>query len=220
MREPLVERANYHLLQIYIGNGLNRIEQLLYCFVRNNCVEDFDVGGLLPSGENDGWGSGGTSRGNCWRYACNDKVAAKDRDNEHKRKISPPGVEVDENDRLVYTCESIAKGLKTRYGIDKVDKDKACPGDNCYYKVLLVLQVQSSNLTTGEETYSDYHWYRQDTDKSGKPTGTWSHKPGDSSVRGGVTDPERDAKRGDGRWFRYERICGYFCFPSCGVDAD
>lgn len=120
----------------------------------------------------------------------------------------------------LFTLESIAKGLKTRYGIDKVDKDKACPGDNCYYKVLLVLQVQSSNLTTGEETYSDYHWYRQDTDKSGKPTGTWSHKPGDSSVRGGVTDPERDAKRGDGRWFRYERICGYFCFPSCGVDAD
>ena len=114
-----------------------------------------------------------------------------------------------------YSCDTITEGLRSKYGINKIDSSGACP--KCHYKVYLALKYYGTDLLKEKtiERFSDYHWYRQDTDANCKPTGTWSHKRGDGPVEGGVMDPAAHAKS-----IKYGTPCGYFCFPCSGIDAD
>ncbi len=220
-REPLVELSMRHLRSIYAEGRIPNIDALTYSFVSNMAFTNYDVGGLFRSGENDGWGHDEkTSMGNCWRYVCNDKVDPSKRDDEPTRKIYPPGVVWNEKkEKIESSPESVAKGLKEKYNIDRPDKNGNCK--ECTYKVYLAFKLYGTDWDprTGltKYWYNDYHWYRQDTDDNCKPTGTWSHKRGDDPVETGVMDPEKHAKS-----IKYGSPGGFFCFPceKGKIDAD
>lgn len=163
--------------------------------------------GLFPSGENYGWGSMGTSRGNCWRYACNDPANAGE---PHSPK--PPGERYGpfRPEVLRFSCDSIKEGMLAKYSgkVSVVPGNQACP--KCHYKVLLVLRP----VSLSKDLPRDYHWYRQDTDDNCNPMGTWSHKPGYTSVQTGVIDPVADASKR-----HYGKQCPFFfCFPCAKMD--
>ena len=208
----------------------DRVEKYgLYSFCQNN-EGGYDRLGLFPSGENDGWTGcywvrGQPcyySRGNCWRYVCNDPAKAGERP-----KVNPPGQIVGplRPDVYKYTCDSIKKGMLEKYkgSVAVVGQGGDC--DNCHYKVLLAIRPNPVfvGITSGFKPIilpPDYHWYRQDTDDQCKPTGTWSHKPGMTPVQTGVMDPAVDAES------RHYKSCQfYFCFPCAkkgqpSLDAD
>ena len=135
------------------------------------------------------------SKGNCWRYACNDPQ----RNNEPGR-VDPPGWNGTAN-----SCSTMYNAVCSKKGVEK--SDSSGKRKKCWYKVLLVAGDGFRDLAGN--AMSDYHWYRQNDD------GSWSHKPGDHYVIDGVSDPEGDAK---GRG--YTSTCGYFCFQEGAVDAD
>ena len=65
--------ARLPINSLYMTKEDDALGKSLYLFVMNSSWSDIDVGGLFPSGENDGWGKDEKdSMGNCWRYACND----------------------------------------------------------------------------------------------------------------------------------------------------
>ena len=213
-RDPMLELSYWRLRDLYMSRTDDALEKSLYLFVMNSSWTKIDIGGLFPSGKSDGWGSGETSKGNCWRYACNDP--AKE---DEPHSPNPPG-ERDGPFRfevLRFTCDSIKEGLLTKYRgkASVVTRDQECA--KCHYKVLLVLRPES--LSKHEPR--DYHWYRQDTDDKCNPVGTWSHKPGFTPVQTDVIDPIEDAiKR------HYGVQCPFFfCFPCAkngapSLDAD
>lgn len=172
----------------------------VYSFVNNQPTNTHDILGLLPPGGNGQWGGwhppllpGVTkpSQGNCWRYACNDPAKLGEPHSPFPGGSDPRGV---------LTCDQVKKGAKAD-GAKEPDAKGDCP--KCHYKVKLVLQPDNGN------GWNDYHWYRQDDD------GTWSHKPGQTDVIPGVTDPTQDAKnRG------YTTDCGELCVPEKGTDTD
>ncbi len=140
----------------------------------------------LKIGSPGQWGSGppgrpGGSKGNCWRYACNDPGKPGE-----PHQAFPGG----EDPQGHLTCSQLRNLAKKTRGVRDTDKDGKCP--KCYYKVKLVLQDNPG--------FNDYHWYRQDDD------GTWSHKPGMGPVQGPINDPTKDAKKRG-----YPDDCGYLC---------
>ena len=144
-----------------------------YIYANNRPLVEGDCLGFLPIGGYPEWGGFSPwppynhvpTKGNCWRYACNDPAKGKE-----KAKVDPPGT------TLPLNCSSIMKGVLNISGVKQPDAADAC--GKCMYKVLLVIKP-------GE----DYHWYRQDDD------GHWSHKRGDMSIDIGVVNPEQDAKQ-------------------------
>ena len=196
-RDPL---AQYSFLLTHLNRWNEKIKHALYenlnteySFV-DNPIFEFDYLGLLVAGDVDEWGEGRQSRGNCWRYVCNDPAKGNERS-----RINPPGTPSQEKLNKD-ACAKIISSVIFVSGGRFPESNGNCP--MCYYKVLLVIQEY-------QQPYGDYHWYRQDDD------GTWSHKPGDFRVRSGVPNPERDAEER-----KYPIKCGYLCFPASGLDAD
>jgi hypothetical protein len=171
-------------------------------FVGNDPVGKTDILGLLKPGSVGEWGSREESKGNCFRYACNDPV---DGEEEHYKK--PPGFS-EEGDKWKTICEQVKTEMVATHPktVKISDKDTGC-GD-CFYKVLLVLSDKTDRFNINKTVFYD-HWYRQGND------GKWSHKPGNTPIQDGVLDPEGDAnERG------YPHVCAYFCFMEPGIDAD
>jgi hypothetical protein len=198
----------------------------LYQFVMNSSLMKFDVGGLFPAGKNEDWESMGTSRGNCWRYACNDPAKGKEEPQAH-----PPGIYSIPGQLILFdaygryaSCADLKKGIESVHGI-KACNSAQCPP--CHYAIFAVLkkvppkQDWASRLLRklgrkDEDVYSDFHFYRQDTDDKCVPTGTWSHKRGKLPIESGITDPAQHARDTLG----YKESCGYYCLPCSGLDAD
>ncbi|MBQ7189824.1 MAG: hypothetical protein IJR99_10455 [Kiritimatiellae bacterium] len=140
--------------------------------MKGELLNFFDAFGMMPAGNYPDWGGGPAwspyleipTKGNCWRYACNDPAV-----NGEQARVNPP--ETPPN----IDCKSIMRGVTDISGAQTGEKEKPCP--KCHYKVLLVTRP-----------HYDYHWYRQDDD------GRWSHKRGDMSVITWVDDPEKNAK--------------------------
>jgi len=174
------------------ADGMN-----LYQYVRSNPVNGIDPSGLLfvpgPDYEQNGyaarcgnwaynpdtqycedgriynkpppakpinWGNRGTSRGNCYRYACDDPVT-----NPKEPHSPPPG------------GKDPGGFLGCKFWIDGALRDgmERPTGDCCkerWRKVALVIQDKSVTDKTGKKGWNDYHWYRQEQDRS------WSHKRG------------------------------------------
>jgi hypothetical protein len=164
----------------------------LYEFVGSDPERWLDPFGLVPRGNPGDWGWGRGSRGNCWRYACNDP--AKDGESSG---VNPGG----RNLRRPFTCGDVLKGARKNPGIKPPGPDGNCP--KCTYKIFLVI------TPPGPE--QDYHWYRQDDD------GSWSGKPGDTPV---VPVPPGRTPKEDARRRGYPIECGYLCVSGSGVDLD
>jgi hypothetical protein len=95
------------------------------------------------------------------------------------------------------SCTNIIANAK-RDGLIFPMPKGGCPSTS--HKVCLYVTDDSSGFT-------DYHWYRQDSD------GYWSDKPGGTEIQKcyegtgiPVTDPTKDAKES-----RYPIKCGCFC---------
>jgi len=170
-------------------------------FVDNNPIDGIDLFGLLPRGSVSDWGSGSTSKGNCFRYACNDPADISKGEDPAE---NPPELG-SYNEDMTIICNRVMKALLDRYqeSIKQSDKDSDC--DVCFYKVLFVLKPKDN------EKFQDwdFHWYRQDNDHK------WSHKQGSYPVEGPIVDPEANAKMNG-----YTHICGYMCFQEPKIDVD
>ena len=217
VREPLNETATQLLFDGFRG-VVYRVGALEYAAYMNNPQVFYDVVGLFLPGGISEWGglyTGSMDRGNCWRYACNDKC------NPANREIPcafPPGRLPQTNpEEAPFTCDSIKNAVLRKYsqdGVSVVAKSQSC--GKCSYKVLLVIRPRTLYgpyaILAPVDNFTaewDYHFYRQDTDSNCKPTGSWSHKPGVGPVVHGVVDPESDAS------IRlYSMHCPfYFCLP-------
>ena len=217
VREPLNETATQLLFDGFRG-VVYRVGALEYAAYMNNPQVFYDVVGLFLPGGISEWGglyTGSMDRGNCWRYACNDKC------NPANREIPcafPPGRLPQTNpEEAPFTCDSIKNAVLRKYsqdGVSVVAKSQSC--GKCSYKVLLVIRPRTLYgpyaILTPDDNFTaewDFHFYRQDTDSNCKPTGSWSHKPGAGPVVHGVVDPESDASTR-----LYSMHCPfYFCLP-------
>lgn len=131
------------------------------------------------------------SKGNCYRYACNDPAQEGEEPYASPAPSPQPGED--------FECETIKQTILNKQAKEATNGE--CP--KCYYKVNLVIKPHQGNNP------SDYHWYREDDD------GTWSHKLGCTPVIPRVMSPYFDSKlRG------YTKDCGIFCIPEGGMDVD
>jgi hypothetical protein len=186
-----------------------------YSFMYNFVVGTYDVLGLLPPGGYPEWGGKPPwppykyipSKGNCWRYACNDPAKPGE-----GPKAQPEFPKFDKKKReFRYTCDGVMKGARDKGAVDPDKTTGDCPCD--YYKIKAVVMdktcITLKDPQGKDYLYCDYHWYRQNDD------GSWSHKPGDSSPFPNVPDPTKDAKdRG------YDKDCGNLCVKGNGLDVD
>jgi RHS repeat-associated protein len=167
-----------------------------------NSIDPFGLSGSIcgaaPSYNPTAWNDGGRtqSTNNCYSYAW-------DRPNDTPPRPEPcrpqPGG-FSCRPSFPLDCKAIID-LSIKDGMTKTNKDGSCP--DCYHKVFLVIS---------REPNPDYHWYRQDRDRS------WSHKPGlgqatnlDSSGQP-IPNPER-ADRSYPK-YNYTEECGYLCAPN------
>jgi RHS repeat-associated protein len=193
-----------------------------YSYVANNPFSLLDAYGfqgaqpppaqppaVQPPAPTTQWGSGSSSQGNCYRYACNDPI----KPGESHSEFPGPGRP---NDPKKYGCAELIKGAKADGMVDVDKKTDCCPPD--HREVHLVVESKP----TGRRPFLDYHWYREDG------PGKWTHKPGPGAVvnvdasGNVVTDPgkaDRDYT-GKGRP-NYDIDCGKLCAPkNMDVDAN
>ena len=135
---------------------------------------------------------GDRNRGNCFRYAFNDK--AKDGEPAFINVIEIPSDATTEK-----LCSITIKKVLNMIGVRK--KSGCCLKNE--YEVAL---VTTTSLPSWQPI--DVHWYRKDED------GTWSHKRGNTIVQMGIENPLDDIPYGG-----YEECCR-FCVNKPGIDLD
>jgi hypothetical protein len=108
-----------------------------------------------PPGKKVDWGSESSSKGNCYRYACDDPKKPGE-DHSPFPGGADPGRHI--------TCKDIMDGAR-KQGAKDPDSSGCCAKG--WRKIAGVVQDKSH---PGAD--NDYHWYRQE------PDGTWSHKRG------------------------------------------
>ncbi len=192
-----------------------------YEYTKSSPVRYVDPGGLAPTGGQDStdWKFGRRdSRGNCYRYACNDPTV--DPSDEHQETPGGPANLTDMYNNGV-TCKKVMDGAKD-------DGLLPCPSGKCpsgTSKVAAVVRHKDkSSGSPGDPGYDpgDYHWYVEGDD------GTWWHKPGftpeintvylapgEMGPPAPLTNPEDPGQRGG-----YTEFCGYLCVPSGGINVD
>jgi RHS repeat-associated protein len=175
----------------------------LYRYVNNNSSAWFDPFGLFDwgyEGPNHEPPYRGPSKGNCWRYACNDPAKPGEEHNQ-----IPPGWDPFNPGN---NCSKLMSAARSA-GAKDPDSSGCCPkGMN---KIHLMLSTGKNLPTSNGE---DFHYYRQDS-----KTGNWSHKPGKTGVRDTgpdgkpIKDPSKDKNP------IYNHDCGQLCVPD-GFDTD
>ncbi len=229
-REPWQYIPLFQKNSFFDGRGVMSTE---YIFCKN-CDYLSDALGLIPRGTDSEWGGfpdhvrlslddedfkGHFSAGNCWRYACNDPMTqpfellapegAEKVGRKERHQALPPGWEKKGSQAQ---CLKIRNEILKKYGSRGVT---SCSGecDECHYKVYLALKPEVKGWFGTTKESADFHWYRQDTDSSGAPTGTWSSKGGTNPIAS-TTDPVLDARQRG-----YTIDCGYLCFPNKGINS-
>jgi RHS repeat-associated protein len=214
-REPVAEEMSLQMVKTFGATHLSaqeineRIFPNDYLFLANRPLGSYDILGLLPAGTYPEWGGlpphppyvPRESKGNCWRYACNDPGKPGE---PHKTHPADPR---DTPTERRYVCEDIMAGAKKRGAEEPDPATGDCPCG--YYKIMGVVQDKEGSKMPDGRDYHDYHWYRQNDD------GTWSDKPGGSSVNTGIKDPVADAKKK-----KYDKNCGILCVPGGGLETD
>jgi RHS repeat-associated protein len=155
----------------------------LYRYVGNNSLFWRDPYGLCPGcgSKSIDWGSGGASKGNCWRYACDDPMKPGEEHSPFPRGKDPGGH---------VTCDQVIAGTKAKGATDP-EKGGCCPKG--FRLIKAVIQDKT------KPGWNDYHWYRYEGG------GKWTHKPGSGKVEE-TKDPTKDAAdRG------YDKDCGNLC---------
>lgn len=137
------------------------------------------------------WGSGATSKGNCYRYAVNDPIKPGEPHSPFPGGTDP---------RRRITCDDIMNGARADGAVNP-NADGSCPVGR--YKICAAIQDTS---TPGPD--NDYHWWRQEAD------GSWTNKPGHGPVAPSG-DPSAPGNRGT-----YDRFCGCLCVPLGPVFID
>jgi hypothetical protein len=146
------------------------------------------------------WGSGETSKGNCYRYAVNDPYKPGEEHSYFPGGRDPGGV---------ITCEQLMNSAK-KDGLVEPNKDGTCPEG--HRKIAGAVQDPTAPESI-KNNWNDYHWYRQEKD------GTWTNKLGEAAPSNKdfsgktIKDPEK-ADRGT-----YTSFCGYLCVPP-GLDLE
>jgi RHS repeat-associated protein len=150
---------------------------------------------------NTNWGRGPSSKGNCWRYAC-DKPAGPGE--PHSPYPGPfPGGGQDPGGIL--TCAQVMAASKAGGAVDP-DASGKCPCD--YWKIAVVVSDPAGR------NWNDYHYYRQSSD------GSWSQKSGNTAATGTdasgakIGDPstaDRDYSKNKPPGENYNQFCGYLC---------
>lgn len=154
-----------------------------------------------PPSKNIDWGSGSTSKGNCYRYACDDPAKPGEAHSPFPGG-SDPGRHI--------TCKDIMDGAR-KQGAQDPDGSGCCAKG--WRKIAGVVQDKSN---PGSD--NDFHWYRQEAD------GTWSHKRGATAASkvdasgNPITDPAKANRKYPGS-DDYDAFCGYLCVPD-NMDAD
>jgi hypothetical protein len=184
----------------------------------DDSIEPNKVFGGIPGGTLRNliydWGIHESSRGNCYRYAANDRSTCPYQtaenslwDNEHQES---PG---DYSWPLPYTtaCYSLLTYAKNDGMINLVNGD-------CPFGQMVALAVAS-----GTPAIKDYHWYRR-TYRDSSGVWWWTHKPGYTMVRDfdasgkPITNPQycnrNNVPLGGSN---YNLFCGYLCVPNYGT---
>ena len=152
------------------------------------------------------------SKGNCYRFACNDPAGQGGSSEEHD--IDPEGISKPNQQNI--SCANVIAGAKA-------DGLKEPVNGSCGEGETMVAAAVSPA--------EDYHWYRQDE------SGLWFHKPGSTDVsfedKSGhlIFNPEYANRNGRKDRFgndwdddqfsspNYSDICGYLCVSDC-LDLD
>lgn|ERR1044072_1215129 len=148
-----------------------------------------------PPPRNIDWGSGSTSRGNCYRYACDAPAGLGE-----SHSPFPGGVDPGRH----ITCADIMDGAR-RDGAVNPNPNGTCPVG--HRKIAGVIQ-DASDRGPG----NDFHWYRQN------PNGRWTHKRGahaeeSTDASGNVILDPATANRHYPGSSDYDGFCGYLCAP-------
>lgn len=215
-RDPLVTQPRFGAaLRSLPLQQQARAATQLYEYVASNPMRYADPMGLHPDVPDREWGPWRDpildrpdlqgppqpsipSRGNCYRFACNDPGQPGQPHSPFPGGKDPGGV---------ITCKQVKDGA-IKDGMTEPDKCSGeCPAGS--RKVAYgITPPQGPN-----KDWNDYHWWRQ------QPDGTWKHKPGQRPVRdrdwdgNPITDPSK-SNRGP-----YTTFCGYLCAPD-GMDVD
>ena len=147
------------------------------------------------------WGFGDRSKGNCWRYACNDRLGPNnDLLDDDLHSPIPGGADPGG----ILTCEFLKQGA-VHDGASYSDDAGDCP--SCHYRVALVIESEDDAKEKGRD-FNDFHWYRE------QGPWQWTHKRGRNIIEE-THDPWEHARNNG-----YSIHCGYMCIPEGGVDLD
>ena len=171
----------------------------LYAMVGNNPINWIDGLGLETQ---PGWGSGGASQGNCWRYSCSDPAKPL----EHHNR-TPPGWD---NNKKGNTCKKLMDAIIKAGG--KTAGNGACP--KCYQKIAVM--ISNNGAAKGaNQNGEDFHFMLYDPNDD-----TWSQKAGSGAASNRdkdgnpITDPSAQRNKDV-----YNHYCGELCVPT-GFDTD
>ncbi|MBI9018063.1 MAG: hypothetical protein JEZ07_12475 [Phycisphaerae bacterium] len=203
----------------------------LYEYVKSNPIMLTDPTGGCSKKEEEkyfkqlqkDWGQGGTSKGNCYRFACDDPAGPGENPFENPGNISG-----NQSSRLgggtnyTLTCSDVIAGAKTDGMTDVPSCGKCLAGSR---KVGVAVSSAYFNSPGSNNWFNDYHWWREEA--PGKWLYTWTHKPGNTEVRCKdpknqyIDDPSKPEHRDPGTSgaINYDQWCGFLCAPS-GMDVD
>ena len=198
----------------------------LYLYVESSTLNFIDPFGLALHIPDEDWGGFDKrqfdpaeygpfpevkpSRGNCYRFACDDPLQIGD--DPRKHSINPG------NEMTLNTCKELLDAAKKDGAVEPCNS--VCPpGHTMIAGAVSTLDIRDIlKLNPGEwpglkPGVKDFHWWRR------QPDGTWKHKPGNTKV----TDRDDDnklildpSKSNNGV---HDIFCGFLCMPD-GTDLD
>jgi hypothetical protein len=176
----------------------------LYSFILNQPTRFMDRWGLEPCG--DGWGGklyppfqGPTlpSKGNCWRFACNNPTSPGDPPwPSPTHQLTPPGWNKARYPGCPDPCQELMNGLKNG-GAQPPEPSGNCPPG--YHKINAQYMPETPSQPGRPARPPDFHFSRQCDD------GSWWDKPG-------TMEPKPAPYGPDGAAPGY-RHCGTTCVP-------